>query len=151
MKINKKQYHTGEILPSAALAYSELSPYWSVYWSALKRDFLRKLLEPQNKKVPNFLRNQELFGGDCWTRIIILSIILCQGILFCDRPFDFANFISLFIFKNIILYYPCKGKIRENFYQPHSGNQRTKEKHKRAANTIGLSAIADSLAAFRRI
>jgi len=39
VKTNKKQYHTGEILPSAALAYSELSPYWSVYWSALKRDF----------------------------------------------------------------------------------------------------------------
>ena len=29
---------------------------------------LRHCLKTQTEKVPDFVRNQELFGGDCWTR-----------------------------------------------------------------------------------
>ena len=57
-----------EILLDAALSYRVLSPYWSVYWSTQKRKFVENFWNQKQRKVPDFLRNQELFGGDYWTR-----------------------------------------------------------------------------------
>ena len=45
-----------------------LSQYWSVYWSEKKQKFKANFFTVNKRKVPDFLRNQELFGGDYWTR-----------------------------------------------------------------------------------
>ena len=45
-----------------------ISAFGSRFGSSEKRKNAASLFRPYTKKVPDFLRNQELFGGDCWTR-----------------------------------------------------------------------------------
>ena len=58
------------MMPSAPLrCFPDLSAFGSRFGSSEKRQNAASLFEDINaKKVPDFLRNQELFGGDCWTR-----------------------------------------------------------------------------------
>mgnify|MGYP007003944543 CR=1 FL=1 len=45
-----------------------ISAFGSRFGSKKKRKNAASLFRPYTKKVPDFWRNQELFGGDCWTR-----------------------------------------------------------------------------------
>ncbi len=57
------------MMPSAPLrCFPDLSAFGSRFGSSEKRQNAASLFRPYTKKVPDFLRNQELFGGDCWTR-----------------------------------------------------------------------------------
>ena len=59
----------GRMMPSAPLrCFPDLSAFGSAFGSREKRQNAVSLFESINKKVPDFLRNRELFGGDCWTR-----------------------------------------------------------------------------------
>ena len=55
-----------EILLDAALSYRVLSPYWSVYWSTQKQNFIENFLRRNIKKSSWFLAK----SGTFWWRLL---------------------------------------------------------------------------------
>ena len=77
----KSQRRTGDFPPGAVQSFLFRVPYGSRPGSGLKsQKHTQTIRWGIKEKVPDFIRNQELFGGDCWTRTSdLLRVKIRQG------------------------------------------------------------------------
>ena len=90
-------------------------------------------LMPNTKKVPDFCRNQELFGGDCWTRtsdLLRVKRLVCPQTLYSSGFAGFFRtteplhmqlifmFCRISVVQNRLLFFPVIGYFGANHYLP---------------------------------
>ena len=77
----KSQRRTGDFPPGAVQSFLFRVPYGSRPGSGLKLEKRAGIIQRGIKeKVSDFIRNQKLFGGDCWTRTSdLLRVKIRQG------------------------------------------------------------------------